>query len=158
MTPSESVLYSVRPGEQLNEATVSLTHADSDWGTPTHLGGLLSSVCVFVDTLPPTAAKTIAQYGMGVWLSSVALNNTVCLSVCLYVGPNNLSLSVCLYVGPNNLSLSVCLYVGPNNLSLYQPKCSLTHELSSKLLFYYHPKVRREPAQQEKGHLPTGLS
>ena len=40
--------------------------------------------------------------------------------------------------------------VGGDNLSLYQPKCSLTHELSSKLLFYYHPKVRREPAQQER--------
>ena len=83
MTPSESVLYSVRPGEQLNEATVSLTHADTDWGTPTHLGGLLSSVCVFVDTLPPTAAKTIAQYGMGCGLIMLHLINS--LSVCMYV-------------------------------------------------------------------------
>ena len=98
-------------GYSISDQIVS--HADSDWssGTPTHLGGLLSSVCVFVDTLPPTAAKTIAQYGMGVWLNNVALNNTVCLSVCMQVPITSPCLSVCLYVGPNNLSLSVCLSV-----------------------------------------------
>ena len=56
--------FSVKPGERLHEGTVLFSHADAEWGAPAHLGGLLSSVCVFVDTLSAPAAKTIAQYGM----------------------------------------------------------------------------------------------
>ena len=48
---------------RLQEGTIPCRHADQVWGVSTHLGGLLSSVCVFMDVLTPASAKIIAQYG-----------------------------------------------------------------------------------------------
>ena len=61
---TEPESFSAKRTERLLEGTISLNHANTEWGSPAHLGGLLSSVCVFVDTLTHSAAKTITQYGM----------------------------------------------------------------------------------------------
>lgn len=73
-------------------SSIPISDIDQEWGMSFHLSGLLSSVCVFSDTLTQSTVQILNSYG-------------------------------------------------PNKLSLFQPKCELTQDLASKVLFYYHPKA-----------------
>lgn len=54
---------SLQSAQRLQERTISCSAVDQIWGAPVHLGGLLSSVCVFTDVLSLNSVKTISQFG-----------------------------------------------------------------------------------------------
>ena len=45
-------------------STIQAAELEEKWGVATHLGGLLSSICIFSEPIPATTVTTLFHYGM----------------------------------------------------------------------------------------------
>lgn len=117
------------PTQPPTEGVVATTAAgsqDMEWGSPTSLEGHLGSVAIFCEALQQAQVKALFCAGMSGWDAG---------DVCRAAGGN----WGLLHHAPAHPSL---IPPGPNVTSPFTLEGDMV-ELSSKLLLYYTPQVRR---------------
>jgi len=104
-------------------ATTAAGSQDTEWGSPTSLEGHLGSVAIFCEALQQAQVKTLFCMGTSGWgMGDIAGGNQGLLH--------------------HALAHPSPLLPGPNVTSPFALEGDLV-ELSSKLLLYYTPQVRR---------------